>query len=100
MQTSFWRRRRVLQVGAATSAGSFLTPPLAAQASRLRTPLVDRLGIEHPLLQAPMSGVVTPQLVAAVSNAGGLGMLPGIMVPPEQLQQQIRASAGRRGVDQ
>src|SRR5206468_8905200 len=41
--------------------------------------------------QAPMSGVVSPPLVAAVSNAGGLGMLPGIMVPPEDLRVQIRA---------
>jgi nitronate monooxygenase len=57
----------------------------------LRTSLVELLGIELPLLQAPMSGVVTPPLVAAVSNAGGLGLLPGVMVPPDQLRQQIRA---------
>lgn len=90
MQTPSWSRRQLLQVGAAASAGSFIPPPAGAQISRLRTPLVDLLGIELPLLQAPMSGVVTPQLVAAVSNAGGLGVLPGIMVPPDVLQQQIR----------
>ena len=34
------------------------------------------LGIDHPILQAPMAGgVTTPKLVAAVSNAGGLGSL-------------------------
>ncbi|MCY1289073.1 Nitronate monooxygenase [compost metagenome] len=33
------------------------------------------LGISHPLIQAPMAGVSTPQLAAAVSNAGGLGSL-------------------------
>jgi len=38
-----------------------------------------------------MSGVVTPPLVAAVSEAGGLGILPGIMVPPDDLRRQIRA---------
>jgi nitronate monooxygenase len=39
----------------------------------MRTPVCDLLGIEHPIVQAPMSAV--PQLAAAVSNAGGLGML-------------------------
>jgi nitronate monooxygenase len=38
-----------------------------------RTDLCDLLGIEHPILQAPMAGSTTPALVAAVSNAGGLG---------------------------
>ncbi len=33
-------------------------------------------GIEYPFIQAPMLGVTTPQMVAAVSNAGGLGSLP------------------------
>ncbi|RAH37726.1 nitronate monooxygenase family protein [Halomonas sp. SL1] len=37
-------------------------------------PLTDRLGIQ-PLIQAPMAGVATPALAAAVSNAGGLGSL-------------------------
>ena len=38
------------------------------------TPL-DRLGIRLPLIQAPMAGVSTPALAAAVSNAGALGSL-------------------------
>ena len=32
-----------------------------------------RLGLQWPIIQAPMAGVSTPQLAAAVSNAGGLG---------------------------
>ena len=39
----------------------------------VRTPVCELLGIEQPIVQAPMSAV--PQLAAAVSNAGGLGML-------------------------
>src|SRR5271155_896226 len=39
----------------------------------VRTPLCELLGIEQPIVQAPMSAV--PQLAAAVSNAGALGML-------------------------
>jgi nitronate monooxygenase len=37
--------------------------------------LLDLLKIRHPIIQAPMAGVSTPQLAAAVSNAGGLGSL-------------------------
>jgi nitronate monooxygenase len=37
--------------------------------------LCDLLGIEHPLIQAPMTGTCTPALASAVSNAGGLGSL-------------------------
>ncbi|HXW82693.1 MAG TPA: nitronate monooxygenase, partial [Acidimicrobiales bacterium] len=39
----------------------------------MRTPLCELLGIEQPIVQAPMSAV--PQLAAAVSNAGALGMV-------------------------
>ncbi|CAG9201449.1 Nitronate monooxygenase [Paraburkholderia tropica] len=37
--------------------------------------LLEILGIEKPIVQAPMAGVATPALAAAVSNAGGLGSL-------------------------
>ncbi|VFU16516.1 NAD(P)H-dependent flavin oxidoreductase [Methylocella tundrae] len=36
---------------------------------------LDRLGVEHPIIQAPMAGISTPALAAAVSNAGGLGSI-------------------------
>jgi nitronate monooxygenase len=35
--------------------------------------LLDRLGVRLPIFQAPMAGVSTPEMAAAVSNAGGLG---------------------------
>ncbi len=56
----------------------------------LRTPLCDLLGIAHPILQAGMAGAAGPELVAAVSNAGGLGILPGLNIPPDRLREQIR----------
>lgn len=37
--------------------------------------LISKLGLETPIIQAPMAGVATPELAAAVSNAGGLGSL-------------------------
>ena len=41
----------------------------------LQTPLCDRFGIEHPVVQTPIGSVSTPELAAAVSNAGGLGTI-------------------------
>ena len=48
------------------------------------------LGITHPIIQAPMAGgPSTPQLVAAVSNAGGLGSLGSAYSTPEQITSDI-----------
>jgi nitronate monooxygenase len=59
--------------------------------SVLRTALTDVVGIRLPLVQAPMAGGwTTPELVAAVSNAGGLGMLAGTRLTIAQLDEQIR----------
>ena len=43
------------------------------------------LGIEHPLIQAPMAGLCPPKLVAEVSNAGALGSLGVAYLPAEQI---------------
>ena len=43
--------------------------------NKTTTPLAARLGLSHPIIQAPMAGTSTPALAAAVSNAGGLGSL-------------------------
>lgn len=53
--------------------------------------LLRRLGIEHPVIQAPMGGgPSTPELVAAVSNAGGLGSLGAAYLTPDQITEAIR----------
>jgi nitronate monooxygenase len=54
----------------------------------LRTPLCDLLGIEVPIVQAPVSNV--PALTAAVSNAGGLGVLQLSWLDLEQTRTAIR----------
>lgn len=54
-------------------------------------PLLNRLGIEHPIIQAPLGGgPSTPELVAAVSNAGGLGSLGAAYLAPDQITEAIR----------
>ena len=59
--------------------------------------LRERLGIELPIIQAPMAGVQGHTLALAVSNAGGLGSLPGAMLSPEALHQELAAL--RAGTD-
>ena len=51
--------------------------------------LLDLLGIEHPIIQAPMAGPSTPELAAAVSNAGGMGSLAFAMSSPEQQRADL-----------
>ncbi|KEO84173.1 NAD(P)H-dependent flavin oxidoreductase [Tumebacillus flagellatus] len=55
------------------------------------TRITERLGIELPLIQAGMAGgSTTPQLVAAVSNAGGLGTLGAGYMTADQIRSAIR----------
>ena len=54
-----------------------------------KTPLTDLLGIEVPIIQAPMAGVSTPALAAAVSNAGGLGSLGLAFHTPEAFRDAM-----------
>lgn len=56
----------------------------------LRTRICDLLGIRHPVLLAGMGRASTPELAAAVSNAGGLGVLGAAACGPNQLREWIR----------
>ena len=49
------------------------------------------LGIELPIIQAPMAGVQDHRLAVAVSNAGGLGSLPAAMLSLEALRSELMA---------
>jgi nitronate monooxygenase len=61
------------------------------QKAMIVSALLQRLGIEHPILLAPMAGSGgTPELAAAVSNAGGLGAWGGAYVTPEEIAVTIR----------
>lgn len=55
----------------------------------LRTEICDLFGIEHPVLLAGMGGASTPELAAAVSNAGGLGVMGASSVGPNGLREWI-----------
>lgn len=55
-----------------------------------RTALTETLGIEYPIIQAGMGGVAMADLTAAVSNAGGLGVIGGAMLTADGLRGEIR----------
>lgn len=55
-----------------------------------RTALCDLLNIEYPILQGGMAWVSTAELAAAVSEAGGLGIIGSGTMPADWLEKQIR----------
>lgn len=56
----------------------------------LKSRICEILGIEYPILLAGMGGASVPALAAAVSNAGGLGVLGAAACSPDQLRSWIR----------
>jgi NAD(P)H-dependent flavin oxidoreductase YrpB (nitropropane dioxygenase family) len=56
----------------------------------MHTAFCKRVGVELPIIQAPMGGAVGPALAAAVSSAGGLGMLVLWRADLDTVRRQIR----------
>lgn len=56
----------------------------------ISTPLTQLLNIQHPILLAGMGHTSGAPLVAAVSNAGGLGVLGGVNYTPQMLREMIK----------
>jgi enoyl-[acyl-carrier protein] reductase II len=57
----------------------------------IHTPLCELLGIQHPIIQGGMAWVATAELSAAVSEAGGLGIIGGGNAPTSYVREQIHA---------
>jgi nitronate monooxygenase len=64
-------------------------------ADRLQTPLCDLLGLDHPVVQAPIGSATTPELAAAVSEVGALGTLAVTWRDLEETRAAIEATAER-----
>jgi len=56
----------------------------------IKTPVCDLLGIEYPVFQGGMAWIADAVLAAAVSNAGGLGVIAAGNAPPDYVTAQIR----------
>lgn len=57
----------------------------------MKTRITELLGIEQPIIQGGMAWVAEHHLAAAVSNAGGLGLIGGASAPAEFIREEIRA---------
>ncbi|MGC2595469.1 MAG: nitronate monooxygenase [Rhabdochlamydiaceae bacterium] len=55
-----------------------------------KNPIVKICNLRFPLIQAPMANITTARLVAAVSNAGGLGSLGAAYMSPKEIKEAIR----------
>lgn len=60
-----------------------------ASKQQIKTPITELFKINHPILLAGMNVAAGPKLAAAVSNAGGLGVIGGVGYSPEMLREQI-----------
>jgi nitronate monooxygenase len=63
----------------------------------IRTPFTELFQIDHPLVLAPMGGVSGGALAAAVSEAGGLGLVGGGYGDPRWLERELTLVAGATG---
>ena len=61
---------------------------------QLRTTVTDLLKINHPVMLAGMNVAAGPKLAAAVTNAGGLGVIGGVGYTPDMLREQIAELKG------
>jgi enoyl-[acyl-carrier protein] reductase II len=68
---------------------SFFSPRLR-EVHMIKTKMTEAFGIQHPVMLAGMNWISTPKLVAAVSNAGGLGTLAIAQYSPEDTRKNIR----------
>jgi NAD(P)H-dependent flavin oxidoreductase YrpB (nitropropane dioxygenase family) len=65
-----------------------------ASPQQIRTTLTDLLKIQHPVLLAGMNVAAGPKLAAAVTNAGGLGVIGGVGYTPDMLREQVAELKG------
>jgi NAD(P)H-dependent flavin oxidoreductase YrpB (nitropropane dioxygenase family) len=72
-----------------------MSEPRASEKGAVRTPLTELLGIRYPVVQAAMGYVSGPRLAAAVSDAGGLGLIASATMSLAELGKAIEETAGR-----
>src|SRR4030067_2788780 len=56
----------------------------------MKTRITELFGIKHPIMMAGMNMVTEPQLVSAVSNAGGLGILAISSLTTDEVSKEVR----------
>ena len=61
----------------------------------VRTRISEMLGIEYPIIQAPMGWIARAQLASAVSNAGGMGIIETSSGQLDQVREEIDRKSTR-----
>jgi NAD(P)H-dependent flavin oxidoreductase YrpB (nitropropane dioxygenase family) len=59
-------------------------------AMTIKTPMTELFGLKVPVMLAGMNVAAGPELAAAVSNAGGIGVIGGVGYTKEYLKEQIK----------
>ena len=62
------------------------------RSTKMQTEITELLGIQYPIIQGGMAWVAEHHLAAAVSEAGGLGLIGAANAPAEWVREQIRAA--------
>lgn len=91
-------RRQILQIlGFGSAAGLAMRPfrALASQEASLTTRLTQEYDLQYPIVGAGVGFYALPDLVAAISNAGGLGVLGAAPEGPERMQLLIQQTKAR-----
>src|SRR5687767_16032910 len=70
---------------------AYARSPLTSRSRNNAMTLQQLLGIELPIIQAPMAGSQGSALAIAVCNAGGLGSLPCAMLTPDAMRKELLA---------
>src|SRR5262245_46892042 len=84
------RSRKSGAVAAPASAKNIASHSIAEKLMPFKTRITAMLGIEHPIVQGGMQVIGVAKLAAAVSNAGGLGIITGLTQPtPAALRDEI-----------
>ncbi|KAH7140015.1 2-nitropropane dioxygenase [Dactylonectria estremocensis] len=73
----------------AKNQASIIAQIAMASPQRIQTPMTDLFHVNHPVMLAGMNAVAGPKLVAAVTNAGGLGVMGGMAYSPDMLREHI-----------
>ncbi|SNX85935.1 probable dioxygenases related to 2-nitropropane dioxygenase [Melanopsichium pennsylvanicum] len=61
-----------------------------ASPQQIKTPLTEQFGLKHPIMLAGMNVAAGPELAAAVTNAGGIGVIGGVGYTPAYLRKQVQ----------
>ena len=84
----FVRRDRAHRTSTTSSAGRLRNNQTGGRAMRSMRKLLDLLDIDTPVILAPMAGTSSPELTAAVANAGGLGSYGCSRLSPAEVEKE------------